>query len=168
MAQKSNIVLTDNELKLLNQLVNKKKIEKQLAVRINIILMSYHKYTYKLICSELKCSEPIIAYWKQRWVNNYEKLQSFSKGVDGKGVNDSELIIEMLKILNDAPRSGAPLTFTEEIQKKIQAVACEHPSKYDLPFTHWTHEELARQVILQKFVDTISDTQIGRILKKTV
>jgi len=168
MTQNIQINLTERELKLLNQLVKKRKIEKQLGIRINIILMSYSKYTYKSICSELKCSEPIISYWKQRWFNNYEKLQTFCKGIDDKGVTNNELTNEILKILDDAPRSGAPLTFTEEIQKKIQALACENPSKYNLPFTHWTHEGLAKQVISLKFVNTISDSQIGRILKKTV
>jgi len=59
------------------------------------------------------------------------------------------------------------LTFTEETQKRIQALACENPSKYNLPFTHWTHKELAKQAVLQKIVPTISSSQTGRILKKT-
>jgi len=167
MVRNFEIVLADRELRLLNQLVNKRKIEKQLEVRIKILLMSFSKFSYKHICSELECSEPTISKWKQRWIDNYEKLQVFSKGIDGAGVSDTELINEILTILGDAPRSGAPLTFIEEIQKKIQAIACESPSKYGLPFTHWTHEELAKRVILEKIVETISDTQIGRILKKT-
>lgn len=168
MIQKIQIKLTEKEKEIIIQLVNKRKIEKQLEIRLNIILKSHNNCTYKSICSDLKCSEPIVSYWKQRWSNNYEKLQVFTKGVDNKGVSDNELIKEILTILNDAPRSGAPLTFLEETQKKIQALACEKPSKYDLPFTHWTHKELARMVVLQKIVPTISSSQIGRILKKTV
>ncbi len=168
MAQRTKIELTDREEMLLNKLVNMKKIFHHLEMRIRIILMSAKKSTYHDIKEKLGCSEPVISYWKQRWANNYEKLTIFSKGIEDKGVTDNKLIKEIMVILGDAPRCGAPVTFTDEIQKKIQAIACEKPDKYGLPITHWTHKELARQVISQEIVDKISSRHIGRILKKTV
>ena len=62
-------------------------------------------------------------------------------------ITNNEIKKEILIILGDAPRSGSPAVFTDEIQKKITTVACESPQQYELPFSHWTHKELAKQVI---------------------
>ena len=166
MSQKIAIALTDRERKLLMQLSVKRRLEKQLTMRILIVLTSSDRMSYKRISSELGCSEPTIAKWKQRWSDNYEKLTGFSKGLDGSGVSDRELMKEMLTILGDSPRRGAPVTFGQEVQAKIQALACESPSKYSLPFTHWTHASLAQQAVALQLVVGISSRHIGRLLKK--
>ena len=167
MAQHIKIHLSERVEVILNQLINKRKIEKSIELRIKIVLMSSKNISYEKIKTKLSCSEPTIAFWKQRWHNNYEKLQIFISGVKNEYVKDNKIKKEILIILGDAPRIGAPIKFTEAIQKKIIAIACESPEKYDLPFTNWTHEELAKQVINMDIVDTISARHLGRLLKKT-
>jgi hypothetical protein len=47
--------------------------------------------------------------------------------------------------LADAPRPGAPATFTPEQICAIVALACEQPAaESDLPLSHWSRSELAR------------------------
>ncbi|MCK5679169.1 MAG: transposase, partial [Flavobacteriaceae bacterium] len=122
--------------------------------------------SYQTIKKELQTSEPTISFWRQRWYNNQDKLQTFIAGIDNQNVTDNDIKKEILTILDDAPRSGAPAEFTDEIQKKIMAVACESPQQYELPFSHWTHKELAKQVIKLGIVDSISAGHLGRLLKK--
>jgi putative transposase len=166
MIQTISIELTDREKRLLLHLSNKRNISKQLSIRVLIIVRSFEQITYRQISKELGCSEPMIAKWKQRWSNNYAKLTAFSLGIDGKGVSDSDVTKEIQTILGDSPRSGSPVTFGLEVQAKIQALACEHPSKFGLPFTHWTNITLAQQVIAQQIVPSISSRHVARLLKK--
>ena len=167
MRQHIKIELSDRIESILYQLINKSRIEKGVELRLNIVLMRYKGYSYQTIKERLHCVDSTISNWTQRWSNNYEKLKTFISGINGKGVSRNEIKKEILIIMGDAPRSGKPVIFTDEIQKKIMAVACETPEKYDLPFSHWTHDELAKQVIKMGIVDNISGRHLGRLLKKT-
>ena len=67
-------------------------------------------------------------------------------------------------VLSDAPRSGVPRKFTDSQIVRLQALACERPENYGLPFTAWTHVELAKQE--KKIGIDISPSRFGVILKK--
>jgi len=43
---------------------------------------------------------------------------------------------------------------------------CENPSEYGRPITHWTQRELVDELIKQKIVESISTSEVGRILKE--
>jgi hypothetical protein len=68
--------------------------------------------------------------------------------------------------LSDAPRSGAPATFTPEAICQIIALACEDPATIDVPISHWSQSELARQAVERGIVKSISHGSVGRFLKK--
>lgn len=167
MGQHIKINLSSRVEVILNQLVSKRTIKKHFELRINIVLMSAKTISYQTIKKKLQTSEPTISFWRQRWYNNQDKLQTFITGIDNQNVTDNNIKKEILTILDDAPRSGTPAEFTDEIQKKIMAVACESPQQYELPFSHWTHKELAKQVIKLGIVNSISGGHLGRLLKKT-
>ena len=69
-------------------------------------------------------------------------------------------------VLSDAPRPGAPASFTPEEIVKIVAVACEVPEESDRPITHWTARELADEVIKREIVASISARTVGRFLNE--
>lgn len=66
--------------------------------------------------------------------------------------------------LNEKPRSGAPTILNGKARAKITALACSQP-----PEGHgqWSLRLLADKAIELEFVETISHTYIGKILKKT-
>src|SRR5208282_2363436 len=65
--------------------------------------------------------------------------------------------------LADAPRPGAPATFTPEQICAIVALACEQPAEAsDLPLSHWSRSELARCAVERGIVDRISNSSVGR------
>ena len=68
--------------------------------------------------------------------------------------------------LSDAPRCGAPATFTPEVICQIMALACEDPETLDVPISHWSQSELARQSVARGIVKSISHGSVGRFLKK--
>ena len=65
----------------------------------------------------------------------------------------------------DAPRSGAPPTYTPEQVCAIMALACEPPEQSDLPLSHWSQSGLAREAVKRGIVDSISHGSVGRFLK---
>jgi len=68
--------------------------------------------------------------------------------------------------ISDLPRSGAPCRITPEQWCQVMALACEPPENYHLPITHWTHQELAREVVKQGIVKNLSASHLGSFLKK--
>jgi putative transposase len=64
------------------------------------------------------------------------------------------------------PRCGAPATFTPEAICQIMALACKDPEKLEVPISHWSQSELARQSVALGIVESISHGSVGRFLKK--
>ena len=58
--------------------------------------------------------------------------------------------------LSDAPRPGAPAKFTPEVICQVIALACADPATLDVPISHWSQSELARQAVARGIVDSIS------------
>jgi putative transposase len=68
--------------------------------------------------------------------------------------------------LEDLPRSVCPDKFTPESICQIIATCCEKPSEYGRPITHWTQREWVDELIRQKLVESISASEVGRILRE--
>jgi pyridoxine/pyridoxamine 5'-phosphate oxidase len=45
------------------------------------------------------------------------------------------------------------------------AMACEDPETLDVPISHWSQSELARQAVARGIVESISHGSVGRFLK---
>jgi putative transposase len=46
------------------------------------------------------------------------------------------------------------------------ALACEDPEALDVPISHWSQSELARQAVARGIAKSISHGSVGRLLKK--
>lgn len=66
--------------------------------------------------------------------------------------------------LNERPRSGKPSIFDGKQKAKITALAC---SKAPEGHSQWSLRLLADKAVELEFVESISHTDVGRILKKT-
>jgi hypothetical protein len=67
--------------------------------------------------------------------------------------------------VQDAPRPGAPATFSAEQWCQIIALACEPPEASGRPISHWTPRELADEACKRGIVERISERHVGRFLK---
>jgi len=66
--------------------------------------------------------------------------------------------------LYDKPRSGKPPVIKPDEKAKITALACsEAPSGY----ARWTLRLLADKSVEMGYIESVSHTEVGRILKKT-
>ncbi len=67
------------------------------------------------------------------------------------------------RALHDAPRSGAPPTFTPRQQQQVVALACTEPPEGR---TRWTLELLCEQAVSRGFVDSVSKSEVALWLKE--
>jgi putative transposase len=79
--------------------------------------------------------------------------------------NAAELKRLIARVLADAPRPGAPDTFTAEQIVQIINLACTPPADSGRPVDAWTPRELADEAVKRQIVASISPTSVGRFLK---
>ena len=146
----TEIVLTEEEQKGLEQLVRRHNIGQQIALRGRIILAAGQKQTNSEIAANLKVSMGMAQRWRDRWA----KAQKIS-------YED----LNMEDRLQDGPRSGAPARITADQRCKIEALACERPENSERPISQWTGREIADEVIKRAIVPNISARHAARLLK---
>ena len=124
------VQLNEAERKELQQLVNRHTTPQQIALRAQIILLASVGKNHRQIARELNISRDMARTWRERWLESSER----------------EVAIE--KRLQDAERTGAPLTFSAEQVIQLFAIACENPAESERPISHWTAGELAIEIDL--------------------
>ncbi len=146
--QRKRINLLDEERKSLQTLVQKHSAKQSVVMRAKIILLADDGLQHQAIAKKLSIRNNTVSIWVARW------LELADRPAEDR--------------LQDAPRPGAPDTFTAEQLCQIFAIACEKPEDHGRPITHWTHWELAQVVIEKGIVDSISVSYLGTLLKKKI
>ena len=144
----AEINLSDMERESLEKLLNRNKTPQQIALRATIILRSAQGESQGKIARDLGVSIEMSRVWRRRWIEMTARD------------------VPILERLNDAPSSGAPLSFTLEQITHLYAIACSPPEQYGRPISHWTSRELADELIKQNIVESISTRHVGRLLKE--
>lgn len=154
------IVITERQQQVLLATVRGSTTAQRLVTRARIILLGFEGHLNRDIGAQVGLNPDQVGVWRRRWQQAFERLVAIECQ---EGVPALRRAIEAL--LSDAPRSGAPGTFTAEQVTQILAVACEPPENSGRPVTHWTPGELADEVQKRGIVDSISVRQVGRFLK---
>ena len=156
----SVISLTSNQEEILSKIIRTQTNPQNLVRRAKIIILAAEGKSNLSIASELKINRETVRLWRRRWIDGSATLSL----AEQKGESHKELMKRMTNLLSDAPRPGAPATFTPENIVKIVAVACELPEESGRPITHWTSRELADEVIKREIVPSISIRTVARFL----
>ena len=144
---KYRINLTVYERLELEKIIKRHTTEQQIAKRAKIILLANGEcMSNKDIATELGLYSADITQWTKRWIDRSQDT--------------------VIQRLSDLPRSGAPDTFSPEQICQLVALVCEKPEAYGYPISHWTQKELANEMMKQGLVESISQSQICRILQK--
>jgi len=128
--------------------------------RSSIILMAADGVNNKEISRRTGFNRNTVRKWRDRFA---QALPEINK-TESEHPHKLKSLIE--SVLSDEHRSGGPCTFTPEQVAHIIAIACQSPKDHDVPLSHWTPSELARQAVKQGIVDSISPRQVGRFLKR--
>jgi putative transposase len=129
-----------------------------LVRRVKIILAAATDQRNEPIAQQLACSPTTVRLWRSRWAAAESRLAAAE--ADG-----GTLRTVIAEVLADAPRPGAPATFTAGQIVQIIAVACTPPAASGRPVDAWTPRELADEAIKRQIVPTISARSVGRFLK---
>jgi putative transposase len=141
------IELSPEHERELNALVRAHSTPQKLAERARIILLAASGLGVEETANILGIWRKTASTWRRRWM-------------------DAETTAGVAVRLSDAPRSGAPARFTPEVICKIVALSCEDPEALEVPLSHWSQSELARQAVQRGIVESISHGSVGRFLKK--
>jgi len=131
-----------------------------LVLRAKIILIAATGANNAEVAQRLDMDSDTADTWRSRWLAAEANLLA----AEAESLTEKELQALVEAILTDAPRSGAPDTFSPEQLVQIVALACEDPRGSGREISHWTPRELADEAIERGIVDSISPRQVGRIL----
>jgi len=131
-----------------------------LVLRAKIILIAATGANNAAVARQLNIDTDTARTWRGRWL----AAEAILLAVEAKSVTERELTALVEATLADAPRSGAPDTFSPEQLVQIVALACEYPCESGREISHWTRRELADEAIKRDVVPTISPRHVGRIL----
>jgi putative transposase len=137
-----------------------KKASQQLVERCRIVLLSATARLNKSQAQQLGIDRQRVRRWRHRWAAEVEGLSA----AEDAGASDGDLQQRILQVLSDGARIGAPAKFSAEQIAGLIALACELPADSDLPVSHWTPPELAREAVRRGLVESISARQVDRFL----
>jgi len=141
------VPLSETERQALHTLIRAHKTPQHLSFRAHMILLLAEGLTAPDVARRLGTTRTTVRRWRRHWLKR-----------PGCAVPER---------LQDAPRPGAPATFSAEQWCQIIALACEPPEASGRPISHWTPRELADEACKRGLVVTISKRHVGRFLKSS-
>jgi transposase len=155
-----SLEVTPRQQQLLEQIVRRASSPQSEATRAKIILAAASGLNNQAIADRLGLDVQTVRTWRGRWAEAADRLAAIETEGDAAALRAA-----VHELLRDAPRPGAPGTFTPEQICQIVAVGCEPPADSGRPVTHWTPTELADEVVKRGIVSRISPRSVGRFLK---
>lgn len=143
--------LTAEERQGLERMVRRHNTPQQIALRGRIVLAAAEGQNNSQIAKAMGISVKTARRWRERWLI----LQPIAL---------ADLSVEAR--LEDLPRPGAPARITADQRCQLEAMACEAPEVSGRPISHWTHREIADEMMKRGIVDQISARHAGRLLKR--
>jgi transposase len=156
----AKIIVSEKQQVLLREFSKSRTLGKGVVQRATIILLGFAGLQNEAIALQVGLNRLQVGIWRQRWRDAWESLCVW------ECAEPHRLREAILDVLADAPRPGAPPTFTGEQVAQIVALACEPPKLSGRPIDHWTLRELRDEAIKRQIVATISIAQVGRYLQQ--
>ena len=152
------LTMTPQRRVALERLVRRATAPRRLAVRAQIILAAAAGERNEPLARRRGCTPTMVRKWRRRWAAAEPDLAAAETG------DERRVLAASTRALADAPRPGAPLTFTAEQVVQIVALAWEPPATSDRPTSHWTPRDLADEAVMRGIVPAISPRSVERFL----
>lgn len=152
------IIVSPAQRDLLDSLLRQHTCPQAFALRIRIVLGAAAGQRNEPLARHLGCRPQTVRKWRRRWAAGEAQLAA-TEGDAG------DLRRTVADVLADAPRPGAPDTFTAEQIIQIITLACTPPAASQRPVVAWTPRELALEAVKREIVVRISPRSVERFLK---
>ena len=156
----AKIIVSERQQVLLKEFSKSRTVGKGLVQRATIILLGFAGLLNQEIALQVGLNRQQVGLWRQRWRDAWAALCVW------ECAEPHRLPEAIRDVLADAPRPGAPATFTAEQVAQIVALACEPPEWSGRPIGHGTLRELRDEAIARQIVAAISVSQVGRFLQQ--
>src|SRR3954468_18053089 len=157
----AKVTITERQQEILDEFSRSRSEPYFLRQRATLILLAFTGLLNEQIAPQVDLERHQVGVWRSRWAAAFDRLVLI------ECLEGSTALRQALRgLLADAPRPGSPGTFSAEQLAQIFAVACEKPEQSGRPVTHWTHAELADEVIKRGIVGSISARHLGRLLNE--
>jgi transposase len=153
------LTLSQAQQTVLEALLRQHSCPQALALRVRIVLGAGSGTRNEPLAQQLGCTAKTVWKWRGRWAAAASRLAVAED--DPRTLRDT-----IADVLADAPRSGAPDTFSAEQIVEIVSLACTPPRQAGYPIDAWTPRELADAAEQIGIVSSISPTTVGRFLKR--
>ncbi len=150
--------LTPTQREILQQVARSSTAERRIGDRAHLLLRFDSVQTKKGVARSLSLDIKTVRKWCARW----EEVRDVLSPLERRTVPRQAYRRVIEAALKDAPRSGAPLTFTAEQVAHIVAMACERLDDSDGPVSHWTTGHLAAEAVERQIATSISSSSVGR------
>jgi transposase len=157
----AKVIITEKQQEILDEFSRSRTEPSFLSQRSALILLAFAGLLNEEIAAQVGLERHQVGSWRSRWAEAFSRLV-LVECLEGP----TALCKAIRELLADAPRAGCGGKFTAEQLAQIFATACEDPQKLGYPFTHWTHADLAREVIQRGIVESISARHLGRLLNE--
>jgi transposase len=137
--KKLHVRLTDEDRDILNGLIKKGDLSVRVTKRCLVLLALDRGLTYSEVA-------PLVGL-------SYGTTRTFGERFADQGI----------ELIRDRPRSGRPSVITPEAKAKITALACSDPGPGR---SQWSLRLLATRAVELEYIEDISHTEVGEILKK--
>lgn len=138
--KKQHVKLKDEDRVYLEALISKGEVKAKTFRRALSLLELDSGKTYTEVSKTIKVNLPTIS----KWATQYQE--------------------HGLQMLVDQPRSGRPIVIDGEQRAKITALACSVPPE---GYAQWSLRLIAEKAVELGYIEEISHTGVGNILKKT-
>jgi putative transposase len=153
-----SITVTPPQQALLEGLLRQHSCPQALAFRARIVLAAATGQRNECLAQQFGCTAKTVRKWRGRWAAAEAQLAAVE--------NDTGTLQHTIAaVLADAPRPGAPDTFTAEQIVQILKLACTPPADTGRPVNAWTPRDLADEAVKRQIVSSISPRSVGRFLK---
>ena len=156
------LTLMPAQLALLQRLARRQTADQRLVRRARILLALGVDPCVEAAARRLRLTRLTVRHWRDRWLQAAPQLRQ----AEQEQSSELALLALIEQTLADAPRPGAPATFSPEQIVQLVAVACEPPEQSGRPIDHWTARELADEAKKRGLVKDISPRSAGRFLKR--
>jgi len=142
-----------------------------LVLRAKIILLADEGKSNVFIAKKLGVDDGTVRLWRKRWSASEEKIMriesdAFAQNGDIDKFCYKQFVLAIVESIQDAPRPGAPTTFSAEQFAAIIAMSCQQPIECGREVSHWTQRELVDEAMKQDIVGSISVSTVGRLLRE--
>jgi transposase len=141
------VTISPEQRDTLERLVRTRSTPQQVALRARMLLHVADGMGVRATAREVGVRPKTVRYWCKRWC----------QAAEGQPVAER---------LADAPRSGAPATFTAEQICAVVALTCERPEDSNRPISQWSQREIADEVMRRGIIARVSQRSVGRFLKR--